>query len=286
MKRTTILIGIMLFATTFLAQNRGGRGGNNRSNEWVISQQNVNTANDNGYFSFNNSTTNQSVNYNNIQVSNVAVNTNKVQQKTNNNNSRNVNSNFNMANTDVYQSNDFDNRGGNIDRGGNINVVEMNTPVFRGNGAINPIDLPVVEQTRNVAEPVQQKIVMDNVDAQIDINVKSINIQTPDIALNFSLDIGNDKSTSKEKEVKDKTPVDRSEVTPPSLNLPKIDLDINKSKSSTASKSRKFKRQKGFGYQQHVTLLAKIASKTAGIKKLLKKKKPNKIVCSVVCYQF
>lgn len=286
MKKTTILIGFMLFTTSFLAQNRGGRGGVNRSNEQVFSQQSINISNDNGYFNFNNGTANQSGNYNNIQVSNVAVNTNKVQQQPTNNISRNVNSNLDVANTDVYELNEFDNRGGNIDRGGNLNVVEMNPSVYRGNGAVNPTGFPVIEQTRNVVEPVQQQIVMDNVDAQMDINIKPINIQTPDMAIDFSLQLSNDKSQAKEKVEKDKTPVDRNEVVPPSLNLPNVSLNLNKSKSSATSKNRKVKRQKGFGYQQHVSLLAKIASKTAGIKKLLKKKKTKKVICSVVCYQF
>ncbi len=301
MKKASILIALILTTGTFIAQQRGGRGGGNQS-VYINMQQStsnpVNNTNINNTFSGNVLVNN--VVQTNVQVSNGNYNFNKQNEQANAIN-RNVNRNvnINMANEDVQTLSNVSSRGGNT-------IIE---PVSRGNNYEVP---QVVEQSieldnvvpRKVEvelndEPIQQQMVIDNVDNQLSINVNpNINVNVPQINANvdFSIDMNRNqqaKNTSNGKEEKVKEPrvkEDKQVNLNLSVKMPEVSLKSS-GKSTTSKKvakvkTKKTKKHRGYGYKQHVSIFAKIAAKTEGIKKLLKKKKKKKVTCSVVCYKF
>lgn len=291
MKKLTVLIAIVLVSGTLSAQQRGGRNNTQfyRNSNLNVSDNNSNPEISNLYYNVDNNVGNYNNEY--VQTSNVNFNTNIIQVQQQQINvtppAQNVvvNRNVNVVNNDVV-----------LNTRGNRGEVEVqrNVPDSRGNVyEMQSNDIPeVVEQQINI-EPVQQVMVIDNVDNQLAINANpNINIPSPAINVDrsFELNLGNEsnevinKDTEKVKETK----VKEEKKISVSISIPDIDLVSERSissKKSTSLRTKKVRVKRNFGYQQHVSVIQKFKAKTAGLKKLVAKK-TKKIKCSVVCYKF
>lgn len=273
MKKSVILIALIIFTSSLVAQSRGGRGGNARTNDVIYVQANnapLSNVSANVYSNLDNNVGN--MNYSNVQMSNVNFNNNKIQQQAVNPTTRNVNINVSRnVSTNDFAQNRSNNRG---------NVADVN------------VEPQVVEQEQFIQEPIQQ-MVIDNVDNEVALNVNPVlNMNVTEINTNIDLSFSLDNSTQQQQKQKDEEPSQSIEndgvvisfEKPQSLEMPK--LNLNFSKKSSVSSARNYKKYKRHSYSQHVSIMEKIAAKTASIKHVLKKKKHKKVVCSVVCYHF
>ncbi|MCB9189760.1 MAG: hypothetical protein H6599_10845 [Flavobacteriales bacterium] len=284
MKKSTCLIAMMILSGSFVAQSRGGRGGN-QSQVYVQSNNVYNASLSN--LSFNNDNL-----YNNINVP-------SVQQNVIISNNRNVNPVRNIQdNVSNYElSNISSNRGGTD--------VEQRPYEASSRDNVNITNIrnvtPVVEQQIN-QEPIQAQVQNDNVDNGFalnfsptinvpQINVPEINVPTIDRNVDLSLNLNKDvkvDNAPKEIQVKikeEKIKEEKVETESIQVLMPEISFGASKTKTNIAKKKH-VKIPRGFGYKQHVSISQKIALKTSKIKNLFVKKKKKKITCSVVCFKF
>lgn len=299
MKKSTILIALILTTGTLTAQNRGGRGGNK-----VVYIQTSNPTNLSNGNMFNNSNLDNNINvqnyaYNNVQTSNVNFNNVKVQQQVSNPVNRNVTANVNrnvinnVSNEDIQVLNFNGNRGvnnvtRNVESVSNVNDNNLNVR--------NVVPQELEQQQINVM-PAQQ-IVLDNVDNELAMNViPNINVPQIDVpeinvpemnvnvdpSLNLEIKKQTKVQTDKVEKVKEVKIKEEKEVNV-SIEMPEISFG-KAGKSSVSGSSKKTKVKRGFSYKQHVSIFEKIAAKTSGIKKLFKKKE-KKTTCTVVCFEF
>lgn len=305
MKKSTILIACLLGTATMIGQNRGSRGGNYNYN--TIQTNVSNPTNGNTFIASNVDNNTGVFNQSNVQMTNVNLNVNKVQQQTINvpRNVDNRNVTVNYSNDDIQLVNVSQSRGGDVqtvnfngNRGGNEVVFELD----------NNIE---INEVFDNGPGVQQQMIIDNVDNGIamnlepqinvpqvqmpeinvpNINIPEINVPQVQMSMDVSLDLSRNNGQVKTNKVKEeKVKEEKVYGEGPSFEMPsvKLNLSFGTSKKSITTKKMKSKGQRDFGYKQHVSILAKMATKFTKVKKVLAKKKTKKSkLCSVICYQF
>lgn len=280
MKKLELLLALLLVSSVSYTQSRG-RGDNqniqSNNNKQINVQQTVtyslnnysNVGNLNNNYVFDN-VGNPSQSNNNINVNRGGVNMNK----SNGENARLV-QRRNEVNFSMVQVNNIGNAGnqeGTVYEQEPINVSlsNLDNNVF----VSNEIETYNESQNMDFIEDIEQRVINDSetnlndVEINFELNVSQVQLKMPEFIVEKN-------NNAKEEKTGDNTDVDSFYL---SINLPQVKKEN--------SRSKKVKRPKNFAYRQHQSISGMIKNKSKVFAKILAKKTPKKVVCSVVCYKF